>query len=513
MDTVESVWEGKRPGFVYGRYGTGNHAMLEELVAGARGRGGRRGLRLRHGRHHRAAAGPLRARRSPGLGARPLRLDGRLPRRRRAGGSASRPTSSTRPTPRASSARCGRPRARCSWRRCRTRSCGSSTCPRSAGELAPAPGRADRGRVDGRRPPVLRPLEHGATMVMHSLTKFISGHGDVTGGIVLGRASAMERVRGGDDPRRHEPGPVRRVAGGPRRPHPRGADGAAVRHRAQRLAHVARGAAGGGARVLPGPRVASAARAGAAADAGAGRAPCCRSTCAAARPRWSASWRARGSSSSRRASATWPRRGPIRRAPRTGASPTRTRPPWASAPGWSGCRSGWRTPDDLIADLGGGHRVSAVEAERRRGRPVTLEGPVRPARAAGPRARAAAARGRLGLAGHLRLHAVPATAAEMRRVRRRGARRAGRRPRHARSRPWSGRAAARWAARGSSTSSSGRGPPGNAEPARRRPAGRGRDRLDVARRRRAAHGGQHRGQAPDAHPRVRDVAGPPREPA
>ena len=31
-------------------------------------------------------------------------------------------------------------------------------------------------------PAVLRPIEHGASIVMHSLTKFISGHGDVTGG-------------------------------------------------------------------------------------------------------------------------------------------------------------------------------------------------------------------------------------------------------------------------------------------------------------------------------------------
>src|SRR5215510_13088134 len=37
METVESVWEGKAPGFVYGRYGTGNHAMLEALVAGLEG--------------------------------------------------------------------------------------------------------------------------------------------------------------------------------------------------------------------------------------------------------------------------------------------------------------------------------------------------------------------------------------------------------------------------------------------------------------------------------------------
>ena len=33
MDAVESVWEHKRPGFVYGRYGTANHTMLEEMVA------------------------------------------------------------------------------------------------------------------------------------------------------------------------------------------------------------------------------------------------------------------------------------------------------------------------------------------------------------------------------------------------------------------------------------------------------------------------------------------------
>jgi cystathionine beta-lyase/cystathionine gamma-synthase len=44
-------------------------------------------------------------------------------------------------------------------------------------------------------PAVLRPIAHGATMVMHSLTKFISGHGDVTGGLVAGRSEPMARVR------------------------------------------------------------------------------------------------------------------------------------------------------------------------------------------------------------------------------------------------------------------------------------------------------------------------------
>src|SRR6266852_9736588 len=37
MDTLESVWEGKTSGFVYGRYGTANHAMLEDLVAALEG--------------------------------------------------------------------------------------------------------------------------------------------------------------------------------------------------------------------------------------------------------------------------------------------------------------------------------------------------------------------------------------------------------------------------------------------------------------------------------------------
>jgi cystathionine gamma-synthase len=34
-------------------------------------------------------------------------------------------------------------------------------------------------------PLVMRPLEHGATYVVHSLTKYLAGHGDVLGGIVI----------------------------------------------------------------------------------------------------------------------------------------------------------------------------------------------------------------------------------------------------------------------------------------------------------------------------------------
>jgi len=51
--------------------------------------------------------------------------------------------------------------------------------------------------VDGSlaSPAVMRPIDWGATIVTHSLTKFISGHGDVTGGIVLGARDTMRRVR------------------------------------------------------------------------------------------------------------------------------------------------------------------------------------------------------------------------------------------------------------------------------------------------------------------------------
>jgi methionine-gamma-lyase len=45
-------------------------------------------------------------------------------------------------------------------------------------------------------PAVQRPLEHGADLVVHSLTKYISGHGDVLGGAVIGRKEIIAKVHG-----------------------------------------------------------------------------------------------------------------------------------------------------------------------------------------------------------------------------------------------------------------------------------------------------------------------------
>lgn len=45
-------------------------------------------------------------------------------------------------------------------------------------------------------PPLYRPLADGADLVIHSLTKYINGHGDAMGGAIIGSADLVGRVRG-----------------------------------------------------------------------------------------------------------------------------------------------------------------------------------------------------------------------------------------------------------------------------------------------------------------------------
>ena len=44
-------------------------------------------------------------------------------------------------------------------------------------------------------PVICRPLEHGASIVVHSGTKFLGGHSDVTGGVAVGDPTLLARVR------------------------------------------------------------------------------------------------------------------------------------------------------------------------------------------------------------------------------------------------------------------------------------------------------------------------------
>jgi cystathionine beta-lyase/cystathionine gamma-synthase len=187
MDTVESVWESKKPGFVYGRYGTGNHAMLEELVAAlegaeaavacASGMGATTALLfgLFAPGDHLVSARDLYGSTAAFLGDEGRRLGVETDFVAILG--------ALRPTTRAVFVEAmSNPLLRL------------VDVPALAPELA-------RRRIDlivdasMASPAVFRPLEHGATMVMHSLTKFISGHGDVTGGLVAGRAEPMARIR------------------------------------------------------------------------------------------------------------------------------------------------------------------------------------------------------------------------------------------------------------------------------------------------------------------------------
>ena len=193
MDTVESVWESKKPGFVYGRYGTANHTMLEDLVAAlegaeaavacASGMGATTALLfgLFQSGDHLVAARDLY-----GSTAAFLEDEGR-----RLGIE----TVFVDATDTAAVLAALRPNTRAVFVESF-----SNPLLRLVDLDALAPELTRRGIdfiVDSSlaSPAVLRPIEHGATMVMHSLTKFISGHGDVTGGMVLGKSEPMGRVR------------------------------------------------------------------------------------------------------------------------------------------------------------------------------------------------------------------------------------------------------------------------------------------------------------------------------
>jgi len=193
MDAVESIWESKKPGFVYGRYGTANHTMLEDLVAALEG----------------AEAAVACA---SGMGATTAMLlglfapgDHLVSARDLYGSTAAFLADEGR--------RIGvetdfvdatDPAAILGALRSSTRAVFveaiSNPLLRLVDVPAIAPELLRRGIdliVDASMasPAVFRPLEHGATMVMHSLTKFISGHGDVTGGLLAGRREPMARVR------------------------------------------------------------------------------------------------------------------------------------------------------------------------------------------------------------------------------------------------------------------------------------------------------------------------------
>ena len=112
-----------------------------------------------------------------------------------------------------------------------------------------------------------RPLEYGFDLVMHSTTKYLNGHSDMVGGIVVvgENAALRERLAFLQNRRRHS-GAVRFIPRASRGQDARPAHGAPIGFRATHCRTPRRQSAHR-PRVLSGPRLASAVRSGAAADA------------------------------------------------------------------------------------------------------------------------------------------------------------------------------------------------------------------------------------------------------
>jgi len=190
---VDAVWEGREAGYVYGRFGTPNHTMLEETLASLEG--GEAGLVLSSG------MGALSAFLLGGLrsgdhlvagrdlyGATTALLREQAPRWGISVTFAD-PTDAAAVEAAVTD---------------RTRAVVVEAVSNPLLRLADLPGLAAVARRRGiallvdstfTSPALLRPLEHGATVVHHSATKYLSGHGDVTAGVLVGSRALVDSAR------------------------------------------------------------------------------------------------------------------------------------------------------------------------------------------------------------------------------------------------------------------------------------------------------------------------------
>jgi len=190
---VDAVWEGSTPGYVYGRFGTPNHTLLEQAVASLEGgeaalvtasgmsalsafllAGLRAGDHLVAGQDLYGATQALLREQAPRWGIAVTFVDATA---------ATRVEAALRPE---------------------TRAIFVEAISNPLLRLADLPGLAELARRQGlallvdatfASPFLLRPLEHGATAVHHSMTKYLSGHGDVTAGVLVGSPALIEVAR------------------------------------------------------------------------------------------------------------------------------------------------------------------------------------------------------------------------------------------------------------------------------------------------------------------------------
>jgi cystathionine beta-lyase/cystathionine gamma-synthase len=193
LDQVDAVWEGREPGYVYGRFGTPNHTVLEETLAALEGgeaalavasgmaaltafllSGLRSGEHVVAGQDLYGATTGLLSEQAPRWGISVSFADAT---------NASAVEAAITPS---------------------TRAIFVEALSNPLLRLADLPGLAALARHRGlallvdstfASPALLRPLEHGATAVHHSATKYLSGHGDVTAGMLIGSGALVEAAR------------------------------------------------------------------------------------------------------------------------------------------------------------------------------------------------------------------------------------------------------------------------------------------------------------------------------
>jgi len=193
LEQVDAVWEGRTPGYVYGRFGTPGHTQLEATLATLEG--GEASLVVASGMA--ALSAYLLAGLSPGdhlvagqdlYGATAALLNAQAPR----WGIEVTFADATEATLVEAALKPA------------TRAVFVEALSNPLLRLADLPGLARLARqralalvVDATfaSPALLRPLEHGATAVHHSATKYLSGHGDVTAGVLVGSRSLVEAAR------------------------------------------------------------------------------------------------------------------------------------------------------------------------------------------------------------------------------------------------------------------------------------------------------------------------------
>ena len=94
--------------------------------------------------------------------------------------------------------RSGRTRRWSTSSRRRTRPCWSPTSGRCPSSRTPT-ARSWSSTTRSPAPTCRRPLDLGADVVLHSVTKFINGHADVVGGIIVAKDPAVYKTPQGDD--------------------------------------------------------------------------------------------------------------------------------------------------------------------------------------------------------------------------------------------------------------------------------------------------------------------------